>query len=238
VRLLITRPQPDAERTAAALRAGGHEPIVAPLLRIEVVTQVDFGGGPWGAFLLTSINALRGFAGREFGDEIRRAPVFTVGERTAEAIRRHGFTSVASADGNVNDLANLVAGRLRPPARLLYLAGEDRAGDLAGELRAKGFAVETVVVYHAITADKLPQAAADALAGGIDGVLHYSRRSAEAYVDAARRGGVLASALKPAHICLSDQVAEPLVRAGALTIRVAPSPNETALLALVGPNTH
>ena len=33
VRLLLTRPQPDAARTAVALRALGHEPIVAPLYR-------------------------------------------------------------------------------------------------------------------------------------------------------------------------------------------------------------
>ena len=117
---------------------------------------------------------------------------------------------MTSADGNVSDLARLVAARLQPAARLLYLAGEDRSGDLAGDLRARGFAVETAVIYRAIAAHTLPPAALAALAGGIDGVLHFSRRSAEAYVDAARAAGVLASALRAAHFCLSAQVAEPL----------------------------
>ncbi len=204
---------------------------------IESLTHVDLNAGPWAAFLLTSANALCGFAGHTLSDEVRRVPVFTVGERTAEAVRHHGFTSVASADGNVNDLANRVATRLNPPARLLYLAGEDRSGELDGDLRAKGFAVETVVVYRAVIAEKLPQMAADALAGGIDGVLHYSRRSAEAYMNAARASDRLASALSAPHFCLSSQVAEPLVRAGAATIRVAPRPNEAELLGLIGPNT-
>jgi uroporphyrinogen-III synthase len=31
---LVTRPQPEAERTAARLRARGHEVLLLPLLRI------------------------------------------------------------------------------------------------------------------------------------------------------------------------------------------------------------
>ena len=236
MRLLITRPQPGAARTAAALRARGHEPIIAPLTWIETLSQADLSAGPWAAFLLTSVHALRGLATHRA--ELRSVPVFTVGEATARGIRRRGFGTVISADGNVTDLANLVAARLQAPARLLYLAGEDRAGDLAGDLRALGFLVDMVVVYRAVAAERLPPEAMNALSAGIDGVLHYSRRSAEAYLDAARRSGVFARAIEPAHICLSGQVAEPLVQAGASTIRVAPRPNEAALLGLIGPGTH
>ena len=64
VRLLLTRPEPDAARTAAALRARGHEPIVAPLLAIEIVSDADLGAGPWAAILVTSANAVRAIAGR------------------------------------------------------------------------------------------------------------------------------------------------------------------------------
>jgi uroporphyrinogen-III synthase len=238
VRLLVTRPQPAAARTAAALRARGHEAIIAPLTWIEILSQADLGAGPWTAFLLTSVHALWGLANQTHRAEVRSVPVFTVGEATARAVRQHGFTNVASADGTVTDLANLVAARLQPPARILYLAGEDRAGDLAGDLRAWGFIVDMVVVYRAVTAQRLPPEAMSALSEGIDGVLHYSRGSAEAYLEAARRSGALAGALRPAHLCLSSQAAEPLVQAGAPTIQVAPKPNEAALLGLLGPATH
>ena len=129
---------------------------------------------------------------------------------------------------------------MTPGAALLYLAGEERSGDLAGDLRAdKNFAVHTAVVYRAVAAAILPHAAADALAGGggVDGVLHFSRRSAEAYVNAARGAGLLASALKPTHFCLSAQVAEPLAHAGAgaAFIRIAPRPVEAALIELISP---
>ena len=183
--------------------------------------------------MLTSANAVRAIAGHRRRDALRGIAVFTVGERTAQAMREAGFTDVTSADGNVTDLAKLVAARLKPSARLLYLAGEERSGDLAGLLRAQDFAVETVLVYRAVAAQTLPRPAAVALASGIDGVLHFSRRSAEAYVEAARNSGLLEIALmKPVHICLSDRVAEPLTRAGAATVRVAVRPDEAALLEL------
>ncbi len=233
VRLLLTRPQSDAARTANALRALGHEPIVAPLFEIEILSHADLSAGPWAAFLLTSANALWGLAGQTHRDVVRHVPVFAVGDRTAQAVRDAGFTAVTSAAGTVNDLADLVAAHLNPPARLLYLTGEDRSGDLAGTLRARGFVVDMVVVYRAVVAATLPAQAAAALTRGIDGVLHYSRRSAETYVSAARGAGLLASALKPTHFCLSAEVAEPLAHAGATDIRIAPRPAEADLIGLI-----
>ena len=233
MRLLLTRPEPDAQRTAAALRAQGHDVITAPLLRIEPAPEAQFDTGPWAAILITSANAAPAVAVHARMTELRALPVFAVGRRSADAMAAAGFADVTSADGNVSELVRLVGARLRPPARLLYLAGEDRSGDLAGDLRTRGFAVETVVIYRAVAATSLPPAAAQALTGGVDGVLHFSRRSAEVFVDAARAAGVLESALQAAHYCLSAPIAEPLAKAGAADIRVAERPNEALLLALI-----
>ena len=116
-------------------------------------------------------------------------------------------------------------------APLLYLAGEDRAGDLA----AAGLPVHTAVVYRALKADHFPPPVAAALAQGeIDGVLHFSARSAEAYLDCAAHDAIRESALAPVHYCLSRQVAAPLSAAGAPAVRIAARPDETALLELVG----
>ncbi len=56
---IVTRPQPEAERTAAALRRAGHAVEVAALLRIESIAAVELGSGPWSALAVTSANALR-----------------------------------------------------------------------------------------------------------------------------------------------------------------------------------
>jgi uroporphyrinogen-III synthase len=234
VRLLVTRPRPEAERTAAILHGNGHTVVIAPLLRIEAVADVEIGTGSWAAILVTSANAGPATAGHPRFPMLRTLPVFAVGRRSAEAMRDAGFAEVVSADGDVGDLARLVAERVPRGAAFLYLAGAERAGDLAGDLAARGFTVETIVVYRAIAAPSFAPDAAQAITNGIDGVLHYSPRSAAAYVAAARAGSLVAAALaRPAQFCLSAHVAAPLAQAGATDVRVAPQPTEAALIALI-----
>jgi uroporphyrinogen-III synthase len=223
----------DAARTAAALRSHGHSVAMAPLVRIEPVADAPIDDRHWAAILITSANAAAAIATHERKRALLDVPVFAVGDRSAEAMRAAGFADVVSADGAVADLARRVGGRLEPGACLLYLAGEDRAGDLAGDLRAQGFVVQTANVYRAVVATTLPQGATDALADGLDGVLHFSRRSAEAYANGARAAGLLSRALAPVQFCLSEQIAAPLRHAGAVLIRVASRPNEAALIALI-----
>lgn len=233
MRLLLTRPQPDAMRSAAALRGRGHSVVVSPLLRIETLEDAEIGAGPWAAILVTSASSARAIARHKRFAELALLPVLAVGERSAQAMRAAGFAEVISASGNAGDLTRLAAERLQRWAPLLYAAAEDRSGDLAGALRARGFVVDMAVVYRAVVSETLPAEAVEALTGGIDGVLHFSHRTAETYLSAAGRTQVLESALKPVHYCLSDQVAEPLARAGAANIRIAPQPNETALIELI-----
>jgi uroporphyrinogen-III synthase len=239
VRLLVTRPQPDAERTAAALARLGHQVEHAAMLRVEFIPDAELGSGPWSAVVATSANALRAIGSHPRRAALLRLPLFAVGRRTAAAARAAGFPDVTAAGGDVRELAQCLrewrrdedAGR-HP---LLYLAGEDRSGDLAGALAADGRSVHTVAVYRAVKADKFPPAAASALAAGqIDGVLYFSRRSAEAYIACARAAALLDQALATAHYCLSAQIAEPLKAAGAPTIHIAARPDEPALIALIG----
>jgi uroporphyrinogen-III synthase len=234
VRVLVTRPEPDAERTAQKLRARGCDVLLAPVLQIELVVEADLGKGPWDAIAMTSANAAEALRQHPRRKELVALPVLTVGRRTAEATRAVGFTDVASADGNEQALAQLIGGRYRGGNKMLYLAGEDRAGDLAAAVAPKGVKVDTVVVYRAVAAQHLaPPVVAALKAGTVDGVTHFSRRSAAIYLDCARAAGVLDSALTPFHYCLSQAVAEPLMAAGAKQIGVAKSPEENALLDLV-----
>jgi uroporphyrinogen-III synthase len=125
----------------------------------------------------------------------------------------------------------LIAERYTSHAPLLYLTGEDRAGDLEGDLVAAGVTVFTCVAYRVAPVGEVPRAAREALAsGGLDGALHFSRRSAAIYVDRMRSAGILNKALALSHYCLSEQVAEPLRSAGAADVRVAARPTEADLI--------
>jgi uroporphyrinogen-III synthase len=236
VRVLVTRPEPDAERTAQKLRARGCDVLLAPVLQIEFIVGNDFGAGPWDAVALTSANAAHALRRHPRRRELVALPGLTVGRRTAEVARAVGFTDVASAEGNEQALAQLISGRYYGGNKILYLAGENRAGDLAAAVAPKGIKVDIVVVYRAVAAQQLAPAVVAALeTGTVDAVTHFSRRSAGIYLDCARAAGVLDSALTPFHYCLSQAVAGPLIAAGARQVAVAKSPEENVLLDLVAP---
>jgi uroporphyrinogen-III synthase len=231
MRLLVTRPEDEGRRTAEALRAQGHEVLLAPLLRVEPLPDADFGPPPWSGILMSSASAARAVAVHPRKAELVALPLLAVGDRSAEAARDAGFVDVTSAGGDAADLVRAAATRFAGcRAPLLYLAGADRARDLPAELGE--LRVRTVVAYRAIKAESLPAAVQAALAAGrLDGVLHYSRRSAETYLALAEAAGLSEKALASLHYCLSARIAEAL--AGAPEVRIAAEPNEAALLRLI-----
>src|SRR5436190_4962737 len=232
--VLVTRPLPDGETTAADLRARGFEAIAAPMLRFEAFGFRD-DDVVYGAVIVTSANALRAVEARLAGSYLLKLPLFAVGERTAAAARAAGFAEVVAGEGDAAALRDLVienakAKKLKKAKPLLYLAGEELSRDLAGDLAHKGFEVVTQIIYRMVPAKNLPREVVDGFAAGrIEAVLHYSRRSARAFVDAARAGGVEISALSLPQCCISPAVAEIVRDAGATQVTVAASPDENAL---------
>jgi uroporphyrinogen-III synthase len=233
--VLVTRPHPDDETTAVALRAKGYEVLRAPMLRLEPVAFHDDMNARYGAVIVTSANALRSIEPHLKGHRLLELPLFVVGEQTAVAARRAGFTDVISAEGDAAGLRDLVlakvkAKQLKKASTLLYLAGADLARDLAGELGEHGLRVVTQTTYKMSPVASLPREVCDAFAANrIEAVLHYSRRSARAFLDAARAGGVEISALAIPQCCISAAVASVVRDAGATQVMVAASPDENAL---------
>lgn len=219
MRVAITRAMPEAEATAARLKAHGAAPVIAPLLRIEA-RAFDADVGHAQALLFTSLNGVRAFAA---ANPARDARVLTVGDVTARAARAAGFADVRSADGDVAALATLARGTLDPAGgTLVHVGGADLAGDLAGELSAAGFKVERRIAYAAAPVGALP----DAFSTSLDAVLFYSARAADVFLQFGAPGAARLTAA-----CMSPGVAEKASQTRWKTIIVAPAPREDALLA-------
>jgi uroporphyrinogen-III synthase len=233
--VLVTRPHPDDETTAASLRARGFDVLRAPMLRFEPVAVHEDMNARYSAVIVTSANALRGIEPHLKGHRMLELPLFAVGDHTAAAARRAGFTHVVSANGDAANLRDLVlaslrAKELKKASTLLYLAGAEIARDLASELEESGFRVVTQTTYRMIAVKSLPREVCDAFAANqVEAVLHYSQRSARAFLDAARAAGVEISALAIPQCCISAAVASVVRDAGATQVVVAATPDENAL---------
>src|ERR1700712_4198561 len=75
-KIWITRAQPAAETTAERVRALGHEALVAPLLEVRALEDVEIDLAGVAALAFTSANGVRAFADLSAERQIR---VFAVG---------------------------------------------------------------------------------------------------------------------------------------------------------------
>ena len=238
--ILVTRPQPDNETTGASLRARGFDVLLAPMLRFEPVALLEDEDADYAAIIVTSANALRAIEAQLSGHRWLKLPLLAVGDRTAAAARRAGFSKIISAAGDSQDLRELILAKARGKKRefgrgpLLYLAGADLSRDLAGELGEHGLTVVTRTTYRMVASSDLSPEVLEAIAANqVQAVLHYSARSARVFVDAVRSAGVEISALAVPQCCISANVATVLREAGASRVALASSPDENSLFVAV-----
>jgi uroporphyrinogen-III synthase len=228
--VLVTRPHPDNEATARGLRERGFEVVLAPMLRFEQVPLEEALEADLAGVIVTSANALRAVGGELAS--LAGLPLFAVGKHTADEARQHGFARVISADGDAAKLRQRLRKQFKgmEAVKLLYLAGADLSRDLAGELGAAGFEVITRTTYRMVALSTLSRETREAFAANeVEAVLHYSQRSARAFLEAARADGVEISALAVPQCCISANVAAILHEAGAVRVLSAASPDENAL---------
>ena len=226
MRVLVTRPRHDAERTAEALRALGHEPLPSPVMEV-VATGAPVARDGAQALIATSAQAFN-CLGAGVASTLAGLPLFLVGARTARAAQAAGLGEPEACTPRAEDLVPAIASWRAPPARLLYLAGHTRKPDLEMHLLVQGYELAVPVVYEARPVHALAPRAASALrAGQIDAVLHFSRRSAALFMTLVTREGLAAQLMRVRHICISDDAAEPLEG----RVVIAPTPDSEGLFA-------
>jgi uroporphyrinogen-III synthase len=234
MRLLITRPLEDAVTIAELLRARGHVPIIAPLMEVRYRDGQPIGLDRVQAVLVTSANGVRAFAR---GTPRRDLPVYAVGPQTAEAARGLRFETVHSAEGDSATLVEFVAARVDPmKGLLLHAAGSETAGRMRQALQARGFTVETIVLYDAVLATALPEDARITLQEKtLNGVLLFSPRSAKIFATLVTEAKLAASCEKVEAYCISAATAAELTPLSFARVAVAGVPNQEAILALIPP---
>jgi uroporphyrinogen-III synthase len=233
MRVLVTRPVPEAEATAARLSALGHAPLVVPLFRPQATGATIATGA--GALAITSPRTVA-FLPEATIEAMRNRPAFAVGDRTAQALWEAGFRDVRSAEGDIQALATLVAAAgLATGTTILGPGGEMRAGNLGAALARAGLRLDAPAVYRMVSEPALPATIRKALDGQqVDAALHYSPNAAAALLRLAGEAGVAGPGAQLLHVCLSEAVAAPLRPHGWTRLAVADTPDEDALLAALG----
>lgn len=229
-RVLVTRPEPGASRTAARLAELGFEPVVLPLSKIVPREPPPLENAEFDIVAASSANAVR-HAPESLTARLSALPCHVVGGATAAAARTAGFQLVADAVGDAAALARLICGRHAAGTRVAYLCGRVRTPVLEDALAECGMPVTAIETYDteivSYSTDTLRRSLGTKV---LDAVLVYSVIGAQAAVELTLRQEVSQIFEKTWFYCLSPRIAEAIP--GHDTVHAA-EPTEDSLLELL-----
>lgn len=234
MRLLVTRPEPDAAALRAHLIAQGHEVLIEPLITIRFDNADPIELDEVQALIATSRNGLRALAASPALEQAQALPLFAVGPGTAATARALGFQHVIKGPGTGRQLVSFIIEHAEVNGGpLLHLAGDVLAYDFASELSRLGYHVLRPTVYETEPATRLSGSIAARIANGhIEGVLLLSPRTAAIYVKLIKAHGLAEAASKLTYFCISQPAAAQLEEIAPAKVEVAVEPNLQEVLAL------
>lgn len=255
MRVVVTRPEPSAARTGRQLETLGHEPVFLPLTTAVhfpavarralttrhaglIVTSAEVFRALDGDLLPAAKPSATALVDTAYAPPHRlplaaETPLYAVGEATAAAARKAGFTAVFAGPGTGEQLAVFIAGRAAPDGRpLLYLAGRPRSSGLEEGLRTSRIPFFTAEIYEMAAIPHPSDRVRETLeAPPADAVLLYSREAARLFCSLAEPLGIGRCGLRL--LCLSTTVAEAVPDALRHTVAIAGTPDEDGMMDLL-----
>jgi uroporphyrinogen-III synthase len=144
--ILLTRPLEDCSEMILKFKSLGHQVSHLPLLVVEKVNYDLVNFPSIGGIIFTSANAIKFLDLKSIDKKIL---CFCVGEATEKTARNNGFQNVIAAEGNVENLKELILQNFdKKDGSLIYISGETVSTDLDQQLLKVGYNVKRIVNYR------------------------------------------------------------------------------------------
>ena len=150
--ILFTRPLEDCHEMILKFQSLGHEISHLPLINIEGLKYEVPNYSEFKGIIFTSSNAIKFLDIRNIDKKLK---CFCVGDATEKKARSVGFQNIFAAEGNVNNLKELILQNFKSSeGKLIYISGEIISSDLDKELISSGYTIERLINYRANTIEK------------------------------------------------------------------------------------
>ena len=145
--ILFTRPLEDCYEMILKFQSLGHEISHLPLINIEGLKYESLNYSEFKGIIFTSSNAIKFLDIKNMDKKLK---CFCVGSTTEKKARGVGFQNVFAADGNVNNLKELILQNFNSSeGKLLYISGEIISSNLDKELISNDYNIKRVINYRA-----------------------------------------------------------------------------------------
>jgi len=207
LRVVITRAENEAIGLAQAVAGIGCEPLVAPMLDINLFEEpIDLS--PYQGVLITSANAVRAL---EKATEDRDIPIYCVGPQSRQVAEKLGFTNVKNSFGGQKNMPVFLK-RETSPAKgpLLFLHGGNVTGNPIQDLAKMGFRTVGKRVYAAGPVGNLPDdVRAEFEKDEIPEIVtFFSIRTFKMFREVMQNEGLTAKLRGASAVCISPAVAD------------------------------
>jgi uroporphyrinogen-III synthase len=150
--ILFTRPLEDCHEMILKFQSLGHEISHLPLINIEGLKYESLNYSEFKGIIFTSSNAIKYLDIKNMDKKLK---CFCVGSTTEKKARGVGFQNVFAADGNVNNLKELILQNFNSSeGKLLYISGEIISSNLDKELISNDYTIKRVINYRANPIEK------------------------------------------------------------------------------------
>ena len=150
--ILLTRPLEDNREMIFKFQSLGHEVTHMPLISIEGIKYEDLNFSDFKGIIFTSSNAIKFLDTKSVDKKIN---CFCVGSATESKAKSIGFQNIFAADGNVNNLKELILQNFNSSdGKLLYVSGEIISNKLDQQLISEGYNVKRIINYTANPVEK------------------------------------------------------------------------------------
>ena len=180
--ILLTRPIEDSHEMILKFRSLGHEVSHLPLIVIEGLKHESLNYSDFKGVVFTSSNAIKFLDIKNIDKKIN---CFCVGNATEKKARSSGFQNVFAAEGNVNNLKEIILQNFNSSeGKLLYVSGEIISSDLDQQLTTKGYNIKRIINYRAKPIEKFEQSFIDRLKLKMPEIVYvYSQNSAISFLN-------------------------------------------------------
>ena len=144
--ILLTRPLEDCTEMIIKFKLLGHQVSHIPLLKIDKVDYEQINFLDFKGIIFTSANSIKFLDLKNIDKNLL---CFCVGSATEKKARSVGFQNVIAAEGNVENLKELILQNFnKKDGNLIYISGETVSVDLDHQLSKEGYNIKRVINYR------------------------------------------------------------------------------------------
>jgi len=144
--ILLTRPLEDCHEMILKFQSLGHEVSHLPLISIEGLKYEPLSYSEFRGIIFTSSNSVKFL---DIKNIDKKTVCFCVGSATEKKARNSGFQNVFAANGNVDNLKELILQNFNSSeGKLLYISGQVISSNLDQDLISDGYTLKRVINYR------------------------------------------------------------------------------------------